>query len=71
MIAPFHNITILICRVYPYDIPSPSNISTFEMLGYLLTESALTRIKHHIISRVSRPQMNLFHDYIEKDKLST
>ena len=63
MIAPFHIITIVICRAYLYDIPSPSNISTFKILGYLITESALTRFKHHIISRVSRPQTNLFHDY--------
>ena len=63
-------LTNLIYRAFPHAT-SPSSNCTFKMMEYLLTMSALTRFKHHIISCVSRAQMNSFHVDIEKEKLHT
>ena len=63
-------LTNLIYRAFPHAT-SPSSNCTFKMMEYLLTTSALTRFKHHIISCVLRAQMNSFHDDTEKEKLHT
>ena len=60
-------LTNLIYKALPHATSSLSSNCTFKKLKYLFTAIALIRFKYHIISRVSRAQMILFHDDIEKN----